>query len=167
MFVGLDEVIAANAEKLFPGMEIESASLFRVCRDAEVELDDDEGMSKRALVEQEVQQRRFEPVVRLEVQPNADPQMMSELMQQFALTPDDVYEMQALLDYTTLFEIAGLGGRAAARPAVDTAAADRARGRRRATSSLRSGPATSCCTSPTTASTPASSGSSARPRTIR
>jgi polyphosphate kinase len=59
-------LIAANAEKLFPGMEIVTASLFRVCRDAEVELEGEEGVSKRALVEREVQQRRFEPVVRLE-----------------------------------------------------------------------------------------------------
>ena len=43
VFVSLDQVIAANAEKLFPGMVIESASLFRVCRDADVELDDDRG----------------------------------------------------------------------------------------------------------------------------
>ena len=47
-------------------MEIVTASLFRVCRDAEVELEGEEGVSKRALVEREVQQRRFEPVVRLE-----------------------------------------------------------------------------------------------------
>jgi polyphosphate kinase len=108
VFVGLDQVIAANAEKLFPGMEIGSASLFRVCRDAQVELDDDDGESKRALVERELQQRRFEPVVRLEVQPGADEAMLSELKARFALGPDDVYEMPALLDYTTLFEIAGL-----------------------------------------------------------
>jgi polyphosphate kinase len=106
--VGLDQVIAANAEKLFPGMEVANASLFRVCRDAEVELDDEEGVSKRALVEREVQQRRFEPVVRLEIQPGADLQMTAELMEQFALTREDVYEMPALLDYTTLFEIAEL-----------------------------------------------------------
>jgi polyphosphate kinase len=108
VFVGLDQVIAANAEKLFPGIEVVNASLFRVCRDAEVELDDEEGVSKRALVEREVQQRRFEPVVRLEIQPDADLQMTAELMEQFALTPEDVYEMPALLDYTTLFEIAEL-----------------------------------------------------------
>src|SRR5262249_55512228 len=58
VFVPLAEVIAANAQKLFPGMEITNASLFRVCRDAEVELADD-GESKRALVERELQQRRF------------------------------------------------------------------------------------------------------------
>jgi len=107
VYVSLDHVIAANAQKLFPGMTIESASLFRVCRDAEVEVDD-EGVSKRALVERELQQRRFEPVVRLEIQPNADPAMVGELRQRFSLTPLDIYEMSALLDYTTLFEIAGL-----------------------------------------------------------
>jgi len=108
VFVGLDQVIAANAEKLFPGMQVATANLFRVCRDAEVELGEEEGVSKRVLVEREVQQRRFEPVVRLEVQPNADLQMTSELAEQFELTRDDVYEMPALLDYTTLFEIADL-----------------------------------------------------------
>ena len=109
VYVGLEQVIAANAERLFPGMVIRSASLFRVCRDAEVELDEHDNLvSKRALVEREVMQRRFEPVVRLEVQPNADPAMVSELTQRFALISEDVYEMSALLDYTTLFEIAGL-----------------------------------------------------------
>jgi polyphosphate kinase len=110
VFVSLEQVIAANAERLFPGMVIESASLFRVCRDAEVELDDNDvdGESKRALVEREVQQRRFEPVVRLEVQPDADPEMLAELKERFVLDADDVYEMTALLDYTTLFEIAAL-----------------------------------------------------------
>jgi polyphosphate kinase len=108
VFVGLDQVISANAAKLFPGMALESASLFRVCRDAEVELDGDTAISKRALVERELRERRFEPVVRLEVQPGADPRMTSELLERFALGPEDVYEMPALLDYTTLFEIAGL-----------------------------------------------------------
>ncbi|HEX3686440.1 MAG TPA: polyphosphate kinase 1, partial [Gaiellaceae bacterium] len=106
-FVGLDEVIAANAQKLFPGMVIESASQFRVLRDAEVELDDN-GLSKRDMVELELQQRRFEPVVRLELQPNADPEMVTELRSRFFLAEEDIYEMSALLDYTTLFEIAEL-----------------------------------------------------------
>ena len=107
VFVSLGQVIAANAHKLFPGLEIVGASLFRVCRDAEVELDDD-GVGKRALVERELQQRRFEPVVRLEIEANADQEMVTELRGRFALTSEDVYEMSALLDYTTLFEIAGL-----------------------------------------------------------
>ena len=108
VFVGLDQVIRANAERLFPGMMVASASLFRVLRDADVELDENDGLSKRAMVEEELRQRRFEPVVRLEVQPDADPAMVAELVDRFSLAPDAVYEMSALLDYTTLFEIAGL-----------------------------------------------------------
>ena len=108
VFVGLDQVIRANAEALFPGMLVGSASLFRVCRDAEVEVDEAEAASKRRMVEEELRQRRFEPVVRLEVQPDAEPSMVAELEGRFGLTPDDVYAMPALLDYTTLFEVAGL-----------------------------------------------------------
>jgi polyphosphate kinase len=108
VFVRLSEVIDANAHKLFPGMAIESRSLIRVCRDAEVELEGDNGASKRAMVERELRQRRFEPVVRLEVQPNADPAIIAELCDRFDLTPEDVYEMPELLDYTTLFGIASL-----------------------------------------------------------
>ena len=108
VFVGLDQVIRANAERLFPGMTVASASLFRVLRDADVELDENDGLSKRAMVEEELRQRRFEPVVRLEVQPDADSAMVAELVDRFSLAPDAVYEMSALLDYTTLFEIAGL-----------------------------------------------------------
>ena len=108
VFVGLDQVIRANAEALFPGMVIGSASLFRVCRDAEVELDEADAVSKRMMVEEELRQRRFEPVVRLEVQPDAEPTMVAELEARFGLASDDVYEMSALLDYTTLFEVAGL-----------------------------------------------------------
>ena len=108
VFVGLDQVIRANAEALFPGMVVGSASLFRVCRDAEVELDEADAVSKRMMVEEELRQRRFEPVVRLEVQPGAEATMVAELEARFGLTSDDVYEMPALLDYTTLFEVAGL-----------------------------------------------------------
>jgi polyphosphate kinase len=109
VFVQLDELVSANAHKLFPGMVIESAGLIRVSRDAEVEVDEDgDGLSKRALVERELQLRRFEPVVRLEVQPHADPAIVAELMERFGLGPEDVYELRALLDYTTLFEIADL-----------------------------------------------------------
>jgi polyphosphate kinase len=106
-YVSLADVVAGNAQTLFPGMEIETATLIRVCRDAEVELDDD-GLSKRAMVEEELKQRRFEPVVRLEVQADADPAIVAELMNRFALSAEDVYEMPALVDYTTLLEIAAL-----------------------------------------------------------
>jgi polyphosphate kinase len=60
------------------------------------------------MVEEELRKRRFEPVVRLEVTPNADALMVAELVERFSLASTDIYEMRALLDYTTLFEIAAL-----------------------------------------------------------
>jgi polyphosphate kinase len=107
VLVSLADVIRGNAHRLFPGMTITNASLFRVCRDAEVELDEDNGLSKRRMVEREVAQRRFEPVVRVDVQPNADAEMLAELRDGLSLTADDIYEMPGLFDFTTLFQIAG------------------------------------------------------------
>lgn len=107
VFVGLDTVIAANADKLFPGVTIEGATMFRVCHDEEVAVADD-GMGKRALVELELRQRRFAPVVRLEVQPNSDPAIVAHLQNHFELAAEDIYEMNSILDYTTLLEIAAL-----------------------------------------------------------
>ena len=114
-----------------------------------------------------MQRRRFEPVVRLEVQPDAEPEMVAELTERFRLTSDDVYEMSALLDYTTLFEIAGLKIESLRDTPLDAPSAERRSRTATATSSRRSVPATSCSTSRTTASTPAWSGSSARRPTIR
>ena len=164
VFVSLADVIRGNAHRLFPGMRITNASLFRICRDAEVELDDGDGLSKRRMVEREVAQRRFEPVVRVDVQPQADAEMLAELRDGLALTADDIYEMHGLFDFTTLFQIAGLDIAALQDPpwtplppvGLEPAAA---------TSSPRSARGTSCSTTPTTASRRASSGSSGRPRT--
>ncbi len=80
--------------------------------------------------------------------------MVSELKERFALTSDDVYEMTALLDYTTLFEIAGLEIESLRDPPWTPLPPIGARGGRRRTSSPRSAAATSCSTSRTTASTP-------------
>ena len=110
-------------------MEIESASLFRVCRDAEVELDDDDGAEQaRARRARSCASAASSPSSGSRSQPDADPAMVAELTRAVrARRPRTSTRCAALLDYTTLFEIAGLDDRGAARPAVDAAAADRAR----------------------------------------
>jgi polyphosphate kinase len=107
VFVGTDAVIAANADKLFPGMTIGGATLIRACRDEQLAVADDD-IGKRALVELQLTQRRFAPVVRLEVQPNPDPAIVARLRDHFGLAAEDIYDMHSILDYTTLFEIAAL-----------------------------------------------------------
>jgi len=108
-YVRLQDVIHHNAESLFPGMMIVDSTLFRITRNAEVEIDDDdESESIRAIVAEELRQRKFEPVVRLELAENPNPWVRSLLMQQFELTENDVYEVPGELDYTGMWPLASL-----------------------------------------------------------
>jgi polyphosphate kinase len=108
LFVRLHEVILVNAEKLYPGMRLSEPTLFRLTRDADVELDDDEEQGLRELVREQVRQRRYEPAVRLEFAANATERLRSLLKERFGLSDEDVYELPGELDYTSLFQIASL-----------------------------------------------------------
>ena len=108
LLVALYEVIRGNVHKLYPGMELTGTTLFRLTRDAEVEIDEAPETSLREVVKEQVRQRRYEPVVRLEFAAGADASMADMLRQRFELDPSDVYELSGELDYTTLFQIASL-----------------------------------------------------------
>ena len=108
LLIPLYEVIRGNLHKLYSGMEISDITLMRVTRDAEVELDDDPAADFRATVKEQIRQRRYEPVVRLEFGPGANPAIKEMLRQRLELTPSDIYDMQEELDYTTLFELLAL-----------------------------------------------------------
>ena len=107
-FVSLHEVVRHNAHKLFPGVQIEQATLFRVSRNADIAIEEDRDNTIRELVEEQIRQRRFQPVVRLEFDGSPRAGIRHELMDQFELRDSDVYELHGLLDYTTLFELASL-----------------------------------------------------------
>src|SRR5580704_4436767 len=106
--IPLHEVILGNICKLYRGMTLEGSTLFRVTRDAEIEIDDDSDEEIRDLVKEQVRHRRYEPVVRLEFGPGADPSIREMLRQRFQLLPVDIYDAADEVDYTSLFEIAGL-----------------------------------------------------------
>src|SRR5580692_10540131 len=108
LLVPLYEVIRGNLQSLYTGMEISHITLVRLTRDAEVEVDDDPAADFRALVKEQIRQRRYEPVVRVEFCLGADPAITEMLRARFELSPVDIYEMQGELDYTTLFELLGL-----------------------------------------------------------
>jgi polyphosphate kinase len=107
-FIALEEVVFRNAGQLLPGMTIVSGTLFRVLRNAQVELEDEEGESLRDAVTDAVRQRRFEPVVRVDFGPHVDPAVRHALMERFELTDVDVFQQPAMLDYPDLFQIAAL-----------------------------------------------------------
>jgi polyphosphate kinase len=107
-FVSLQELVRHNAHKLFPGVVIEHATLFRVARNADIAIEEDTDNSIKELVEEQVRQRRFQPVVRLEFGGSPRPEIRDGLMDRFELRDSDVYELAGLLDYTSLFAIASL-----------------------------------------------------------
>ena len=108
LMVPLSEVVRGNLHKLYSGMEISDAMVMRVTRDAEVEIDDDSSADFRAHVKEEIRQRRYEPVVRLEFGPGADPDIKERLRERLELEPDDLYDLQEEVEYTTLFALMGL-----------------------------------------------------------
>ncbi len=108
VFAPLYEVIRGNVHKLYGGMKLTATTLFRITRDAEVEIDDDSDETLREQVREQVRLRRYEPVVRIEFAPGSDPSIRNMLQERFELSAADVYDTPGELDYTSLFQIAGL-----------------------------------------------------------
>jgi polyphosphate kinase len=108
LLVPLYEVVRGNLHKLYSGMQINDITLMRVTRDAEVDLDGDPAADYRVSVREQIRLRRYEPVVRLEFGPGANPAIKEMLRQRLDVTPTDIYDMQEEVDYTTLFELLAL-----------------------------------------------------------
>jgi polyphosphate kinase len=106
-FVLLEQVIAANLDMLFSGMIIHETHLFRVTRNADLQLEDDEADDLLLAIEEELRRRRFGEAVRLEVD-DAMPDSMRRVLQRgVGLDPDDCYGIDGMIDHTGLWQIAG------------------------------------------------------------
>jgi polyphosphate kinase len=108
-FVSLHELIRHNLDDLFPDMTLVDLMRFRVTRNADLERDEEEAEDLLELVEEELRQRRFANVVRLEVAAKeVNPWILDFLVRELQITHDDVYAMQAELDYDDLRAVAEL-----------------------------------------------------------
>ncbi|MBK9710350.1 MAG: polyphosphate kinase 1 [Kouleothrix sp.] len=96
-FVWLDQVIAENADALFPGMEVAEAYVFRITRNADVEIQEEEAADLLRTIEQGVRQRRFGAVVRLTIQHDMPQRIRDLLLTNLKLTPEDIYEVSGPL----------------------------------------------------------------------
>jgi len=105
-FLPVEQVIALHLPALFPGMEIVSHHFFRVTRDADLELDDDEAEDLMAAVQAELtRKRRRGRAVRLEINPDMSPDVLFLLLRELELNPVDVYSVTEILDLTALLSI--------------------------------------------------------------
>lgn len=104
-FVPLEQVIAAHLDSLFPGMEILGHDVFRVTRNADLEIEEDEGGDLLMTIESELTQRRFGSVVRLEVHPDIPDEALDLLMREMGAGEDDVYRVEGPLDLAGLWSL--------------------------------------------------------------
>ena len=108
-FVLLEDVMAQNLDVLFPGLAITSIELFRVTRNANTERDEEEADDLLELIESEVLERRFAPIVRLEVRPDMDPLHRSILVSELGLDEaEDVFEIGGILAPRDLMELVAI-----------------------------------------------------------
>ena len=108
-FVCLEEVMMNNLDMLFPGMSIVSCEIFRVTRNANTEKDEEEADDLMAMIESELKERKFAPIVRLEIGTGMDPVHRGRLAAELELDEEnDVFEVPGLLAMRDLFELAGL-----------------------------------------------------------
>jgi polyphosphate kinase len=104
----LEQIIAANLDSLFPGMEVLEHHLFRVTRNADLSIEEDEADDLLMAIEEELRKRRFGKVVRLEVERSMPHATRALLQRGLALEPQDVYEISGMLDLSALSPIADL-----------------------------------------------------------
>lgn len=109
-FFPLESLIRVHLPELFPGMQIISSAVFRVTRNSEYEIDDDEVEDLLKTIEEEVRKRRRGFAVRLEIEVGAPAEVSNFLMQAFDLDPLDLYATPDPVDLTSLFQIHGLAG---------------------------------------------------------
>ena len=107
-FVPLEEVIAAQLGDLFPGMRIEEHWFFRVTRNTDFTVAEDEAEDLLEALEIELRRRRFGRAVRLEAQAGMPPEMLSMLLDELDLDEDDVTLHRTLIDLTALFQLVTL-----------------------------------------------------------
>lgn len=107
-FVPIEQVIAAHLDALFPGMEITEHACFRVTRNADLSVDEQEAEDLLTAVEAELQRRRFRAVVRLEMATSASVGIRNLLMDELDVLSTDVYATDILLHVTGLGQLCGL-----------------------------------------------------------
>ena len=107
-FITMENLIVAHLESLFPGMIIKEARSFRVTRNEDIDVEEDDAENLLNAMEKELLRRRFGPPIRLEISDETSPFLSQLLADQLRVSADEVYRLPAPLDATVLFELGGI-----------------------------------------------------------
>lgn len=107
-FVPLEDIIAAHLDDLFPGMDVLQHHTFRVTRNEDVEVEEDDAENLLKALERELSRRRFGPPVRLEVESSIDPHVLELLIEELGVSEPEVFRLPGPLDLTGLWSLYGV-----------------------------------------------------------
>ena len=107
-FITMENLIIAHLESLFPGMIIKEARSFRVTRNEDIDVEEDDAENLLNAMEKELLRRRFGPPIRLEITDTTSPFLSQLLADQLRVSADEVYRLPAPLDATVMFELGGI-----------------------------------------------------------
>ncbi len=107
-FVMLEDIIAHNLEALFPGLRVTASYLFRVTRDADLDLQEDEADDLLRAIESELRKRRFGEPVRLEVEPSMPEDLRRKLREALELDRGDCYEVDGMMGTESLWTLVNI-----------------------------------------------------------
>ena len=107
-YIPLESVIATHLQELFPGMIIEDHYTFRVTRNQDLDIDEDDSENLLISLEQELQRRRFGPPVRLEIEEGIDTARLESLAEHLQINPENIISVPNPIDLTSLNKLADL-----------------------------------------------------------
>ena len=107
-FVPIEQVIARHVDHLFRGMHVEGVYAFRVTRNADVRRDEEEADDLIEMISERLRERRFAPVVRLEITNDMPDSVRSFLREKLSIGPEDVYVARSLIDFSDVEALADL-----------------------------------------------------------
>jgi polyphosphate kinase len=107
-YVPLEQVIRHNLHELFRGMDIVDAHAFQITRNSDVRRDEEEADDLIEMMSEELRERRFAPVVRLEIDDDMPPRIRQLLVRELSLSSDDVYKSTGLIDHSDCMFFANL-----------------------------------------------------------
>jgi polyphosphate kinase len=107
-FITLEDLIAQHLNDVFPGMDVLEHHAFRVTRNEDVEIDEDETENLIQVLERGLSRRRFGPPIRLEIDESMDSVTLDLLIRELDITDQEVYRLTEPLNLAGLFEISGI-----------------------------------------------------------
>ncbi len=107
-FITMENLIISHLETLFPGMIIKEARSFRLTRNEDIDVEEDDAENLLNAMEKELLRRRFGPPIRLEISEQTSPFLSQLLAGQLGISADEVYRLPTPLDMTVLFELQGI-----------------------------------------------------------